>query len=105
MVSRRHFLTTGVAAGGVLAVPAWLRGPVYAQTSDASRPAVPWGVQSGEVTPSTAVIWSATDRPARMLVEQFGEPADLSAGGTGRGSRVVARTTARSFSASRAERS
>jgi alkaline phosphatase D len=69
MVSRRHFLTTGFVAGGTLAAPAWLRGPIYAQTSDASRPAVPWGVQSGDVTPSTAVIWSATDRPARMLVE------------------------------------
>jgi alkaline phosphatase D len=69
MVSRRHFITAGVAAGGALAARAWLQGPVYAQTSDASRPAVPWGVQSGDVTPSTAVIWSATDRPARMLVE------------------------------------
>jgi alkaline phosphatase D len=69
MVSRRHFLGTGVLAGGALAVPAWLRGPVYAQTSEASRPGVPWGVQSGDATPSTAVIWSATDRPARMLVE------------------------------------
>ena len=69
MVSRRHFITAGVAAGVALAARAWLRGPVYAQTSDASRPAVPWGVQSGDVTPSTAVIWSATDRPARMLVE------------------------------------
>jgi alkaline phosphatase D len=69
MVKRRHFLATGLAAGGTLAVPAWLRGPVSAQTSDASRPAVPWGVQSGDVTASTAVIWSATDRPARMVVE------------------------------------
>jgi alkaline phosphatase D len=69
MVSRRHFITAGVAAGGAIAGRAWLRGPVYAQTSDASRPAMPWGVQSGDVTPSTAVIWSATDRPARMLVE------------------------------------
>jgi alkaline phosphatase D len=69
MVSRRRFLTTGLVAGGTLAAPGWLRGPIYAQTSDASRPAVPWGVQSGDVTQSTAVIWSASDRPARMLVE------------------------------------
>jgi alkaline phosphatase D len=69
MVSRRRFLTTGLACWGALAAPAWLRAPVWAQPSDASRPAVPWGVQSGDVTQSTAVIWSATDRPARMLVE------------------------------------
>ncbi|HEY7649553.1 MAG TPA: alkaline phosphatase D family protein [Methylomirabilota bacterium] len=69
MVSRRHFLSTGLLAGGALAAPAWLRGPVFAQTSEAARPGVPWGVQSGDATPSSAVVWSATDRPARMLVE------------------------------------
>ena len=30
---------------------------------------MPYGVQSGEVGPHEAVVWSATDRPARMLVE------------------------------------
>ncbi|HET9489112.1 MAG TPA: alkaline phosphatase D family protein [Methylomirabilota bacterium] len=50
-------------------MPARLRGPVYGQPSETARPAVPWGVQCGEATASSAVIWSATDRPARMLVE------------------------------------
>jgi alkaline phosphatase D len=36
--------------------------------SDA-RPPIPFGVQSGDVTPDGAVIWSATDRPARLIVE------------------------------------
>ena len=34
----------------------------------ADRPRIPNGVASGDVTPSSALIWSRTDRPARMLV-------------------------------------
>jgi alkaline phosphatase D len=34
-----------------------------------NRPAIPQGVAAGDVTPDRAVIWSRTDRPARMLVE------------------------------------
>ena len=36
---------------------------------DAAGPQMPGGVQVGDVTPTRAMIWSATDRPARMLVE------------------------------------
>jgi alkaline phosphatase D len=36
---------------------------------DANAPAMPGGVQVGDVTDTRAMIWSATDRPARMLVE------------------------------------
>ena len=36
---------------------------------DANAPAMPGGVQVGDVTGTRAMIWSATDRPARMLVE------------------------------------
>ena len=36
---------------------------------DANTPAMPGGVQVGDVTGSRAMIWSSTDRPARMLVE------------------------------------
>lgn len=32
-------------------------------------PMVPFGVQAGDVTQSTAVIWAASDRPARLIVE------------------------------------
>jgi len=47
---------------------------VYAQapatiTSDKLRPAIPYGVQSGDITASQAVIWSRSERPARMIVE------------------------------------
>jgi alkaline phosphatase D len=37
--------------------------------SEATRPAIPQGVASGDVTPGRAVIWSRTDRAARMVVE------------------------------------
>src|SRR5262245_12446909 len=69
MLTRRHFLRASLVTSGALVAPVRLGGPVYAQTSDRARPAVPWGVQSGDVTQTTAVVWSATDRPARMIVE------------------------------------
>jgi alkaline phosphatase D len=33
------------------------------------RPAIPYGVQSGDVTSDRAIVWSRTDRPAPLLVE------------------------------------
>jgi alkaline phosphatase D len=68
---RRHFLQGSLAAGAGLflggsrtraAAPAIL-------LADASRPAVPYGVAAGDVTADRAVVWSRTDRPARMFVE------------------------------------
>lgn len=41
------------------------RGPV--EVSGGPRPAT-WGVQSGDVTQSSAVVWARSDRPARMTV-------------------------------------
>lgn len=35
----------------------------------AGRPGIPDGVQAGDVTGGQALIWSRTDRPARLLVE------------------------------------
>ena len=34
-----------------------------------------WGVQSGDVAPSRAVVWSRSDRPSRMVVEWSTSPA------------------------------
>ena len=60
---RRAFLATTLkAAGGFAWSPAFLR-----QAS--ARPGIPYGVSSGDVTRDRAIIWSRTDRPARMLVE------------------------------------
>ncbi len=37
-------------------------------TADSARPQIPYGVQTGDVTADRAMIWSRTDRPARMVV-------------------------------------
>src|SRR6187200_2286795 len=60
---RRAFLATTLKAAGAFAYsPAFLR-------QAAARPGIPYGVSSGDVTRDRAIVWSRTDRPARMLVE------------------------------------
>jgi alkaline phosphatase D len=58
---RRSLLATGAA----LAIPT----RVFAQTSDRMRPQIPFGVQTCDVASDGAMVWSAADRPARMVVE------------------------------------
>lgn len=70
---RRAFLwSTAKAAGGLALGSAAQR--ILAQApaivvSDAARPQVPSGVQAGDVRGDRAIVWSRTDRPARMAVE------------------------------------
>lgn len=72
--TRRTFLagtaaTAGLTAGGGLsAILAARQAPALA-TSDKMRPQVPFGVQTGDIMPDGGLLWSATDRPARMLIE------------------------------------
>ncbi|MCS7173763.1 MAG: alkaline phosphatase D family protein [Armatimonadetes bacterium] len=42
---------------------------VFSTSWATPRLRIPYGVQSGEVTPGGAVVWAASDRPARMVVE------------------------------------
>jgi len=68
-LSRRAFLKTGLASGVSLALP-----PAFGQapavvTSERMRPQTPSGLQIGDVLADRAVIWSRSDRPARLLVE------------------------------------
>jgi alkaline phosphatase D len=70
-VDRRGFvtLTASTAAAlscGVTAAQA-PRQPNAAAAAD--PPGTPCGVSSGDVTHDAAVVWSRTDRPARMVVE------------------------------------
>lgn len=60
-MKRREFLklTTTAAAA---AFPAIVR-------AQSSRPATPCGVAAGDVASGRALVWSRTDRPARMFVE------------------------------------
>ncbi|MET8309521.1 alkaline phosphatase D family protein [Micromonospora sp. NPDC005173] len=61
----------GVAGGGLLggaganAAPAW---------RPAGRPVLTHGVQSGDVTADSALVWTRADRPGRMLVEVSRRP-------------------------------
>ena len=75
-MNRRRFLRQSALAVGGVATTSLVRRPVWAQTtapavvtSDKMRPAVPYGVQSGDVMSDRAIVWSRTDRPARLLVE------------------------------------
>lgn len=67
-ITRRRFLTGGAAMAGMLLAPAsparaWnLRG-------SSGRPIITHGVQSGDVSPTSGVVWARADRPSRMVVE------------------------------------
>lgn len=75
-VSRRTFLSStawlGLSAcmglGGIRRALAQSAAPAVV-TSDTVRPAIPYGVASGDIDQHTAMIWSRTNRPGRMLVE------------------------------------
>jgi alkaline phosphatase D len=75
-MKRRKFLRQAALTVGGLAASSLVRRPVWAQgsapavvTSAAARPLIPYGVQSGDVLSDRAIVWSRTDRPARLLVE------------------------------------
>ena len=59
--SRRAVLAGGTAFAASLAMPAISRA--------SSRPIFTHGVQSGDVTTSSGMIWTRTDRPAKVLME------------------------------------
>ena len=61
-LKRRRLLGAGALAAA-------LPRRVFAQTSAAARPQQPQGVQSGDVMTDGAIVWSRSDRPARMMVE------------------------------------
>jgi alkaline phosphatase D len=63
-LSRRQFLRAGAAAGvGAVMLPG--RAPAFVR----SRPVLTHGIQSGDVTSRTGLVWARADRPSRMLVE------------------------------------
>lgn len=71
-LDRRGFLRGGLAVGAgagasTLLGPGWVR-PAFALVRS-GRPHVTHGVQSGDVTAGSAVVWARSDRPARLVVE------------------------------------
>lgn len=72
-ISRRTFIGSSVIAGtGLIAgrSPTWpLDGAPSIITSDRLRPVLASGIQSGDVTASRGIVWSRSDRPARLFVD------------------------------------
>jgi hypothetical protein len=63
-ISRRRFLATAAASTAITAV---VPKPYLSRAAD--RPVITHGIQSGDVSLDSAVIWARADRPARMLAE------------------------------------
>ncbi|MFB7517190.1 alkaline phosphatase D family protein [Streptomyces sp. NPDC056144] len=64
---RRGLLRGSLAASAALALGGTgLAAPAFALSG---RPRADWGVQTGDVTASSGLLWVRSDRPARMLVE------------------------------------
>ena len=73
-LKRRQFLQqAAMTTGTIITTNLWSKLAV-AQTPafitlDKNRPAIPYGVASGDINNHSAVIWSRTNRPARMIIE------------------------------------
>jgi alkaline phosphatase D len=65
-VTRRHLLATGVAATALTTIGGIAR-PFISRANN--RPLITHGIQSGDVSVDSGVIWARADRPSRMLVE------------------------------------
>ena len=68
---RRRFLQLGSTALTGAALPAWVaaQGAPAIIGADGSRPRALQGVQFGDPTEGSVLVWSRSDRPARMQVE------------------------------------
>ncbi|MBL1094400.1 MULTISPECIES: alkaline phosphatase D family protein [Streptomyces] len=64
---RRAVLRGAAAGSAALALPA-LTGAAPA-LARGGRPSADWGVQVGDVTTSSGLVWVRSDRPARMVVQ------------------------------------
>jgi len=71
--TRRDFLLRSAAVSGVAltGVPGILRAQQAPAiiTADSERPMASWGLQIGDVLSDRAIVWSRSDKPARMFVE------------------------------------
>ncbi|RQP25450.1 alkaline phosphatase D family protein [Piscinibacter terrae] len=70
-MDRRDFVRNSLwfaGAGAMSPLRTWAQAPAVV-TRDAMRPQFPSGVQSGDATADSAIVWTRSDRPARMWVE------------------------------------
>jgi alkaline phosphatase D len=73
-LNRRQFLLNAAMTSGSVIATNLLSKSSSAQapgiiTSEKMRPAIPYGVASGDINGNSAIIWSRSDRPARIIVE------------------------------------
>ena len=65
-LTRRRLLTTAAASAG-LVTAGGIAMPYLSRAAD--RPLITHGIQSGDVSIDSGVVWARADRPSRMLVE------------------------------------
>lgn len=65
--TRRTVVRGSLGATAALSLP--LLGPAAPAQALRGRPSADWGVQAGDVTSSSGLVWVRSDRPARMVVE------------------------------------
>ncbi|MDT3398969.1 alkaline phosphatase D family protein [Streptomyces sp. B1866] len=70
-VGRRSVLRGAAVAGGGLVVPATVAARAWGAPAQvlSGRPSALSGVQAGDVTATSGLVWVRSDRPARMVVE------------------------------------
>src|ERR1700675_2225800 len=68
---RRRFLKQSAVVSGAMAagLPGILRAQSAPAILSADRPLLEQGLQIGDVFADRAIVWSRSDRPARMIVE------------------------------------
>jgi alkaline phosphatase D len=64
-MTRRTFVASTAVGATIASVP-FLGAPAFAQSG---RPLITHGVQTGDVTPTSGIIWSRADRASRMVVD------------------------------------
>src|SRR6185436_21116838 len=64
----KHALAGSVTLTGLAGILHSRQAPA-AIAADSSRPNAPWGLQIGDVVDDRAIVWSRSDKPARMFVE------------------------------------
>src|SRR3954462_10796647 len=86
-ISRRNLLRAGAAGSFTGAVGgSFVTTPAF--SSAGVRPLLTHGVQSGDATADSAIVWSRADRPARLWVQVSRRP-DLRGGRLLRGPVVT----------------
>ena len=81
-LTRRRFLKTA-ASSAAITIAGGIAKPSISHVAD--RPVITHGIQSGDVSTDSGVVWSRADRPSRMLVE-----TSTTSGGSGDATAKVA---------------